>query len=182
MRIRRTSSACALACALALAVAVPPATAEEEAPDGPGAYGRNLEFVGGRAVQLAEAIPAEAYGWRPMEGVRSVSEAIMHMASANYFFAGRMGVAAPEGLDVQGMESITDKAECVKALEASNAQLAKAFAGIGNTGEAMEIFGRPGTMEDMMLIAIGHVHEHFGQLIAYARANQIAPPWSGGGG
>lgn len=179
MRVKRILLVCAVVSMFGL---VAPALAEEEAAGGPGAYGRNLEFVGGRAVQLADAIPAESYGWRPMEGVRSVSEAIMHMASANYFFAGRMGVTAPEGLDVQGMEAITDKAKCVEALEASNAHLAKAFAGVKDTDEAMEIFGRPGTMEDMMLIAIGHVHEHFGQLIAYARANEIAPPWSGGDG
>jgi len=179
MKIMRLSIVGAVAIALSMVAAT---VAEEESSGGAAAYGRNLEFVGGRAVQLAEAVPAEAYGWRPMEGVRSVSEAVMHMASANYFFAGQMGVAPPEGLEVQGMEAITDKAECVKALEASNAQLAKAFAGITDTEEAMEIFGRPGTMEDMMLIAIGHVHEHFGQLIAYARANEIAPPWSGGEG
>lgn len=163
-----------------LVVAVPASEAHDEA-SGAAAYGRNLEFVGGRAVQLADAIPAEQYGWRPMEGVRSVSEAIMHLASANYFFAGQLGLPAPEGLDVGGMEAITDKVECVKALEASNAHLAEAFAGIGDTGAEMDVFGRPGTTEDMMLVAIGHVHEHFGQLIAYARSNQIVPPWSGGG-
>ena len=68
----------ALAVALALIAVLP-----IHADDSPGAaYARNLEFVGGRAVQLAEAIPADAYGWRPMEGVRSVSESVMHMAGA----------------------------------------------------------------------------------------------------
>ncbi len=149
------------------------------AEDGPGAaYARNLEFVGGRAVQLVEAISADDMGWRPMEGVRSVSEAAMHMAGANYFFAGQMGLAPPEGVDPQGMETITDKAEVAAALAASLEHLGKAFLAVEDPGKEMDIFGRPGTLEDMMMIAIGHVHEHFGQLIAYARSNETAPPWS----
>jgi hypothetical protein len=79
------------------------------------------------------------------------------------------------------MEEITDKAACIKALEESNAHLAKAFDAVADPMAAKEIFGNPGTVEDMMLIAIGHVHEHFGQLIAYARSNGVAPPWSAGG-
>jgi uncharacterized damage-inducible protein DinB len=133
------------------------------------------------AAAVPDAIPQEAYGWKPMEGVRSVSEAIMHMASANYFFAGQLGAAAPEGVDTDNMEAITDKAACVKALKESSAHLAKAFNGVADPNAEMEIFGRPGVVEDMMLIAIGHVHEHFGQLIAYARSNQVVPPWSAGG-
>jgi uncharacterized damage-inducible protein DinB len=159
-------------------VASLPATAQDAAP---GAYARNLAVSGGHAVDLAGAIPAEDYGWRPMEGVRSVSEAIMHMAAANYFFASQLGTPIPEGVDAQGMEAITDKAECVKALEASNAQLAKAFDAVTDPMAPIEIFGNPGTVEDMMLIAIGHVHEHLGQLIAYARSNEVTPPWSAGG-
>jgi uncharacterized damage-inducible protein DinB len=165
--------------ALALVAALP-ALAEDMAEE-PGAYARNLGTTGDRVVQLAEAIPQEDYDWRPMEGVRSVSEAVMHIAGANYFFASQLGTAVPEGVETQGMEEITDKAACIKALEESNAHLAKAFDAVADPMAAKEIFGNPGTVEDMMLIAIGHVHEHFGQLIAYARSNGVAPPWSAGG-
>jgi hypothetical protein len=30
----------------------------------------------------------------------------------------------------------------------------------------------------MVLLVAGDMHEHLGQLIAYARMNQIVPPWS----
>ena len=143
-----------------------------------GAYVRNLEFVGGRAVDLANEIPEDDYGWRPMEGVRSVSESIMHMASANYFFASRLGTPVPEGIDMQSMEEITAKAEVVAALDASLKHLAMALGKVEDTTAAMDIFGREATAEDMMQIALGHVHEHFGQLIAYARSNEVVPPWS----
>ncbi len=172
--MRRTKYLTGLVLATAL-LAGAPAFAE----DGPGAaYTRNLEVVGGRVVQLVEAIPEDKMGWRPMEGVRSVSEAAMHMASANYFFAGQMGLAVPEGVDPRSMEQITDKAEVIATLKASMVHLDKAFKGVEDVSKEMDIFGNPGTLEDMMLIAIGHGHEHFGQLIAYARSNEITPPWS----
>lgn len=142
------------------------------------AFVRNLEFSGDRVAQLAGAIPEDAYGWRPMEGVRSVSETIMHVAGANYFFAGRLGAASPEGVDPSGFEEITDKAECIAALEASIDHLADALFSVEDPHAAMEVFGEERTVEDLMLIAIGHVHEHLGQLIAYARSNQVVPPWS----
>ena len=38
-----------------------------------------------KIISLAEAIPADKYSWRPEEGVRSVSEVLMHIAGSNYF-------------------------------------------------------------------------------------------------
>lgn len=163
-----------------LATTVPAVFAESHEDDAMhnGAYVRNLEFVGGRAVQLADAIPEESYDWAPMEGVRSVSQAIMHMAGANYFFAMRLGTPIPEGIDPQAMEEITAKAECVAALEASLNHLVRALGNLEDTSTEIELFGRQMTKEDLMQIAMGHVHEHFGQLIAYARSNEVVPPWS----
>ena len=160
---------------LCLATALP-IQAEDASPGA--AFARNLESAGGKAVQLVQAIPAEDFGWRPMEGVRSVSEAAMHMAGANYFFASQMGMPAPEGVDPRGMGSITDKDEVVATLKASVDHLHAALMAVEDPMAEVDIFGNPGTVEDMMLIAVGHVHEHLGQLIAYARSNEVAPPWS----
>ena len=30
----------------------------------------------------------------------------------------------------------------------------------------------------LLLILLSHSHEHLGQLIAYARSNDVTPPWS----
>jgi hypothetical protein len=29
-----------------------------------------------------------------------------------------------------------------------------------------------------MLLTVTHLHEHLGQAIAYARSNNVVPPWS----
>lgn len=161
---------------LCLAAALP---IQAEAADSLGEIcARNLEGAADHAVQLVEAIPAEDYGWRPMEGVRSVSEAAMHMAGANYFFASLMGTPVPEGVDPRAMGSITDKDEVVAALKASLDHLHAALLAVEDPSAEVDLFGNPGTVADAMLIVVGHVHEHLGQLIAYARSNEVVPPWS----
>ena len=53
-------------------------------------------------------------------------------------------------------------------------------AGGGDMGEMRQAFGREMPAATVALILLGHNHEHLGQLIAYARANGIVPPWSEG--
>ena len=42
-----------------------------------------VSFYEQRFIRLADAIPAEKYAWHPGEGVRSVGEVNMHVATAN---------------------------------------------------------------------------------------------------
>src|SRR5262245_18015741 len=41
-----------------------------------------------------------------------------------------------------------------------------------------EFFGLKTTRRGAYVLVLTHVHEHLGQVIAYARANKITPPWS----
>ena len=41
-----------------------------------------------------------------------------------------------------------------------------------------KIIGRDMSFADGVLAIGGDLHEHLGQMIAYARMNQIVPPWS----
>ena len=41
-----------------------------------------------------------------------------------------------------------------------------------------KLFGGDRTIVETSLIMSGDLHEHLGQLIAYARMNGITPPWS----
>ena len=137
----------------------------------------NLSGAGGKLVSLAEAIPADKYGWRPAEGVRSVSETLMHVAGANFMFGARFGKKPPEG--TRGLEkSVTDKAEVVAKLKESFAFVKEALAGADLSKPTKLFGGREGTLGDMALMAVSHAHEHLGQLIAYARSNNVTPPWS----
>ena len=46
----------------------------------------DLETLRGKFVGLAEAFPQDKYTWRPMDGVRSVSEVLMLAAMEGYSF------------------------------------------------------------------------------------------------
>ena len=134
----------------------------------------------GQIISLAEAIPDNKFGWRPGEGVRSVSEVLMHTASANFFFLSTMGFQLPEGVNPQELESITDKNTVVETVKSSFAFIKENAPKIDPASLSDKVttpFGEF-TKLGMLLILLDHSGEHKGQLIAYARTNGITPPWS----
>ena len=148
---------------------------------------RTIEIAGGKMVALANAMPQEAYGWRPAEGVRSVSEVYMHVAGTNYWFPTLVGGTPPASSGVTAryntvppMEQVTDKAAVVAALQASFDFLVEFVenAPADRLDEAVNMFGTPTTHRGVLVETTIHLHEHVGQSIAYARANGVKPPWS----
>lgn len=143
-----------------------------------GTVQRNISQV----QSLAEAIPQEVYSWSPEEGVRSVQEAILHITSANYFFGMMFGATPPDGIDPQTLgETVKGKANIIAALQKSATYLSNASKGVTNDNleDMVEFFdGNKYSKRMVMLIALDHIGEHKGQLIAYARMNHITPPWS----
>ena len=45
----------------------------------------SLKTLQEKFTGLAEAMPQDKYAYRPAEGVRSVSEVLLHISGANYF-------------------------------------------------------------------------------------------------
>lgn len=171
--------------ALGLALVAAPVLAHDEATGGeplPEAVLADFDRAAGKLVSLAEAIPAESYGWRPAEGVRSVSETLMHVAAANFGLAAALGVPAPEGVDVSGLETVTGKDEVLAMLGRSIEHAHKALepGQAGDLSRQVQFFGNDFTAARVVTILTGHCHEHLGQTIAYARANGVTPPWSAG--
>lgn len=136
---------------------------------------------------LAEAIPEESYGWRPMEGVRSVAEVFAHVAADNYLLPAALGVAAPEGTGIttdyttaQAYEARErSKEELIAGLTASFDHLFAAMeATRGELDASVTVFGSEFTGGGLWTMTVTHLHEHLGQMIAYARSNSVVPPWS----
>ncbi|HPM31982.1 MAG TPA: DinB family protein [Chryseolinea sp.] len=142
----------------------------------------SLAFVSGHVMQLVQAIPADKYAWTPQPGVRSIAQVCAHIIWANYFFASKLGAKIPA--DVK-MESIDMD---LKTKDAIAAELKRSYElvtiAIKNTKDASLStkveFPFPGDYTEMtaILIVLGHSNEHLGQLIGYARMNEITPPWS----
>ena len=142
--------------------------------------GADYDRVAGRVVQLAEAIPADKYGWRPAEGVRTVSEVVMHVAAANYALAGALGVAPPAGADLENLEKVTDREQVLSTLKTSIDHAKQALKAAEGTdyNRMVNAFGFEMPAARAVVILDAHSHEHLGQLIAYARSNGVTPPWS----
>jgi uncharacterized damage-inducible protein DinB len=177
MRLRSIQASLLLAI-----LAVAPLAAQADAPTGFRAdLIRDLADLEQKVVGLAEAVPADKYGWRPAEGVRSISEAMMHLAAANFFFPTLFGATVPTGVDVANLEKITDRDQVISTLESSFENLRAAIQNMPDDkmDDAIKMFGQDATVAGGLHSAVSHGHEHLGQLIAYARSVGVAPPWSG---
>ncbi len=133
-----------------------------------------------KLLQLAEAIPAEKYAWRPTPEVRSVSEVFVHVATANGFLSNKAAsIEPPAGLDRDAEKRITEKAEVIAILKTSQELVRRALAERdGDFQEQVDFFWGPAPVREVFLQMAAHSHEHLGQMIAYARTMGVVPPWS----
>ena len=172
-----------LALVLSLAVAAP-----LHAQGLMGEMHRDVNEVQKKMVDLAKAMPESAYGWRPGAGVRSVGEMFLHVASDNYLIPIAMGKPAPAASGVtsdfktaQAFEQRKlTKDQIVAELDASFIHLHQAMALTtdANLTETIKFFGQDWSRQRAMILTVTHLHEHLGQGIAYARSNNVVPPWS----
>ena len=140
-----------------------------------------LTMMQGQVVQLAEAFDEKQYDWRPDEGVRSVRESILHVASANYFLATKLGYTPPADVDFMTLESnVKGKENVIAALKKSNEYILKKITEekTATLGEEVDLGFMKVNRLAALLIVMEHNGEHKGQLIAYARSNGVVPPWS----
>ncbi|HEX6201646.1 MAG TPA: DinB family protein [Thermoanaerobaculia bacterium] len=172
--------------------AEPPAAAVPAAAGFQNDVAADLVRTGEKLVGLAEAIPADRYGWRPAEGVRSVSEALVHVLNANLLLPPALGAAPPEGVALpQDMPAVmawmrereatmTAKEAVVGELRRSIDYAAAALRDLDTASleETIQPLGFPASRRAYALVLLTHNHEHLGQAIAYARSLGVTPPWS----
>jgi hypothetical protein len=72
------------------------------------------------------------------------------------------------------------RALLIAELERSFDHLSRSLAGMSDAARAADgrTFGRDMKVDAGITLALSDMHEHLGQLIAYARMNRIVPPWS----
>jgi uncharacterized damage-inducible protein DinB len=170
-----------LAALLALAVATP-ALAEDAAT---ALYKSSFEASYNAAIdkitKLFGAFSDEQLNWRPSEKVLTTREVILHVAAGNYYLGGKLGAKLPDGIDLGNLVGPNaTRAEIQAAFDKSVefARAAVAELSAADLAGEMEFFGQKASRERFSLILVEHTHEHLGQLIAYARSNDVVPPWS----
>jgi DinB superfamily len=191
-RVARPSRVAALALsALAVVTIAAPARAQEVMPKDSAAavkasFLADLDTLQGKFVGLAQAFPQDKYTWRPMDGVRSVSEVLMLAAFEGYNFIptsfGAKGADLGTREEAAKLRTLTDKAQVIEHLNKGFAHAKKELEALDpatlTARRKIMISPNPLAVTDIALGIGGDLHEHLGQMIAYARMNHIVPPWS----
>ena len=141
--------------------------------------------MGDEFAQLAEAFDESLYDWRPMEDVRSVREVLgLAIAEANLFptawgLEPGPGAAAGFGAELERAAALS-KSDLLSELGTSFDYLVGVVGGMDRDKRMSDssYFGRDMPTHANIATAMADMHEHLGQLIAYARTNHIVPPWS----
>jgi hypothetical protein len=162
-----------------------------------GEYLWEFDIAEKQLLALAEAFPAERYGWRPSETARSVSEVLVHVGAGSQTLLALLGVRTESDLygklESEGVarimamvtrnesleKSMTDKAGILALLRHSLQAVRTAFTETSETAlDASGVFfGETTTVRRLYMRAVCHLHEHMGQLIGYSRAMGLVVPW-----
>ena len=176
----------AFAACLSVAAAVSTASAQDATGFRADLLGQ-LEYVQNQVIDLENAIPDEKMTWRPNKDVRSISEVFSHIAFSNYLIFKFAGVALPEGIGINTPEDEMKAEKASTDKKVIREQLVKSFEFVkssirGMTDASMDnsidFFGQKMSMRAILMIVQSHIHEHFGQSIAYARMVDVVPPWT----
>ncbi len=143
-------------------------------------------MIEGSFVDLAEAMPADKYDFKPTDGafdnVRTFGEQVKHVACANFAFFNQIeGEEPPEKCWEGGPDTAKTKAELMAYLRASF-DYAQRVLGKMTAANALDPvsgpYGGNSTRLGITTLAVWHVSDHYGQLVVYLRMNGIIPPAS----
>jgi hypothetical protein len=160
--------------------------------------GDSAEFAAWRHVQrddidglrkkfmaLAKAVPADKLGWRPMAGTRSYREVFAQVAAEGNTETAMFGRPLPAGslADFDAEEARLAKlsdAELIAAMDRSMESLSATMGGLSRAtiNTPIEYYGQRTLPRVATTYTLNDLHEHLGQLVAYARMNGVVPPWS----
>ena len=138
-----------------------------------GEYGKHFKALRDLSVAVAEAMPAEQYGFKPHPESMNFGEVMTHIATTNYQFCAGLKDAEPPALP-----NPTEKAGIVKFLSDSFAYCGDVLPTL--TEEQLEKSHNspdghlPG--REILLAMFVHVAHHRGQAEIYLRDKGIRPP------
>jgi uncharacterized damage-inducible protein DinB len=138
-------------------------------------------------LALAKAVPEEKYSWRPGPGVRSFREVFLHIVFGNEYLLNIANNQPSMDELRKRVEENTRREQEPVSKEKVIQMLTESFATVQQTldtaraaalNRSVDYTGTPATRRGVLTKLDTHLAEHVGQLIAYARVNGIAPPWS----
>jgi hypothetical protein len=178
-----------LTSALLLAGACASAAFAADAPPVSKIFDEQLSMVERELVPLAEAMPADKYGFAPshgeFKGVRTFGQQIGHIGAVMYLVSASVlgeKVPAEAGEGESGPATLKAKDDYIKFLKGAIAYSHKAMNSLtaeNLTGMVKSPFGDHEVPRVAMAsVPVWHTFDHYGQMVVYARMNGIIPPAS----
>lgn len=136
-------------------------------------------------MALAKAVPADKLGWRPMEGTRSFREVFAHVAAEGNTETAMFGRPLPAGsladfdAEEARLKQLRDD-ELIAVMDRSMQSLSATLGGLSlaKINSPISYYGQSTLPRVATTYTLNDLHEHLGQLVAYARMNTIVPPWT----
>lgn len=173
-----------LATALALTVAPIAAAQQPTAPANPVSQAIRDSWEGAKRNlrESAEQMSETDYKFKPTDSVRTFGEIIAHVAGASYVYcsAARGEKSPHEEADFE--KTARTKAEIIKVLNDSNTYCDAAYTALTDRTAAeivaMPFGGKDAGRASPLIRNIGHLNEHYGNLVTYFRIKGMVPPSS----
>ena len=120
-----------------------------------------------------------------MEGTRSFHDVFAHIAAEGFLEPTGFGRPLPQGsltdfdAEEARLRAMTDD-QLITAMDRAMENLSATFAGLSRSkvNTPIMFFGQNTYPRAAVAYSLFDLHEHLGQLVSYARTNQIVPPWS----
>lgn len=130
-------------------------------------------------VQIVEAIPQDKYDFRATPEVRTFREIILHVVGENLSWMEIVGGVENPG-EYTRFDHLTDRQDVVKATADYFDYGAKVLDGLTDQTAMETVMRRNRPMPRWVVVmqAIGHSKEHYGNLVTYLRLNGMVPPSS----
>jgi uncharacterized damage-inducible protein DinB len=135
---------------------------------------------------VATEMPEDKYQFAPtagaFRGVRTFTEQVKHAAAVHHLVAATIlgDPVTSDMADERGPDSVKTKADVLKYLKDSFVNLNKAAAAIDDKNAFVRMDIGAGSVSDtrmgLMLVALTHSSNHYGQIVEYLRMNGHVPP------
>jgi DinB superfamily len=138
-------------------------------------------------ANTAEAMPADKYQFAPtmgeFKGVRTFGQQLKHLSATNFILgAAALGENPPaDAGDEMGPDTVRTKAEITNYLKASFSYLHKALMlvdeknSVTKTSPISPFIAGKATALGLVVEALLHAYDHYGQMVEYLRMNGIIP-------
>jgi uncharacterized damage-inducible protein DinB len=135
-------------------------------------------------INVADAMPADKYSFKPTPAQRSFAEQLMHIIEADTGLLGSIGPKTPAPTINKQASSKADVMAALTQAYDYTAAVVKEFNDqqLNERVMSMPFFGPTASRAKVIYYDLQHTQDIYGQLVVYLRLNGVTPPASRRGG